>query len=333
VIDLSIIIPNYETEDCLAECLDAIGGAKQVHPELAFEVIVVDNGSRDESVARARESSLRPRLIAWARNRGFAAAVNAGLRIRRGRHVLLLNSDVRIAADLLTAGVAMLDAKSDIGVLGPALFHPDGRPQRSVHPLPSLQTEFLPDIFLRWIRPTGFARRASARPPADAPQDVEAIRGAVFFIRGDLLEKVGLFDEGYFFFLEETDYCARVRAFGARVSYLETLRAYHRLGASSKRRQPLVTRIEFHRSLYRFLRRWRGPHQARIARVWRLLRNMFSVLLLAVPALIFPRARERAVERIGLLLWHLQGCPAEPTLAQGLQVGRTALEDPVRDQP
>ena len=73
---------------------------------------------------------------------------------------------------------------------------------------------------------------------------VEAVRGAVFFIRGDLLEKVGPLDEGYFFFLEETDYCWRVRAAGYRVLYCDTLRALHLLGASSKRRAPLATRIE-----------------------------------------------------------------------------------------
>lgn len=321
--DLTIIIPSYEAADCLSECLAGIEEAERAHPELALEIIVVDNGSRDDSVTRVRESRLCPRLIAWVRNRGFAAAVNAGLRLRRGRHVLLLNSDVGISRDLLAEGVAILDEKSEIGVLGPALFHPDGRPQRSVHALPGLQTEFFPEVLLRWFRPAGFAKRGSVRPGTVGPRDVEAIRGAVFFIRGELIEKVGLFDEGYFFFLEETDYCARVRASGARVAYLDSIRAQHRLGASSKQRAPLATRIEFHRSLYRFLARWRGPRRARIARAWRLIRNMIGLGLLAAPALIFPPVRARVAQRAGLVLWHLRGCPGEPTLAQALERART----------
>ena len=80
MIDLTIVIPSYEAQDCLTECLAAIRDAERAHPELALEVIVVDNGSRDESLARARESVLAPRLIAWVRNRGFAAAANFELR-------------------------------------------------------------------------------------------------------------------------------------------------------------------------------------------------------------------------------------------------------------
>ncbi|MBJ21690.1 MAG: hypothetical protein CL933_19965 [Deltaproteobacteria bacterium] len=333
MIDLTIVIPSYEAQDCLTECLAAIRDAERAHPELALEVIVVDNGSRDESLARARESVLAPRLIAWVRNRGFAAAVNAGLRIRRGRHALLLNSDVRVAPDLLVGAVAVLDDETEIGVLGPALFHSDGRPQRSVHASPGLLTEFVPDFLLRRFRPAGFARGGPADETTARPRDVEAVRGAVFFIRGELLEKIGLFDEGYFFFLEETDYCARVRASGARVAYLERLRAQHRLGASSKHRAPLATRIEFHRSLYRFVARWRGPGSVRVVRFGRLFRNLISVLLLSVPAIFFTRARVRAAERIGLLLWHLRGCPAEPTLAHELQRARMVTADSAEGHP
>ncbi len=330
MIDLTIVIPSYEAEECLRECLDAIHDAQRAHPGLELDVIVVDNGSRDASVARVRESVLAPRLIAWVRNRGFAAAVNAGMRIRRGRHVLLLNSDVRVGPDLLSRGVAILDSSSEIGILGPALFHPDGRPQRSVHALPGLQTEFIPEVLMRWFRPAGFVSRTRSGGMAAALRDVEAVRGAAFFIRGELLEKVGLFDEGYFFFLEETDYCARVRASGARVAYSDTLRADHRLGSSSTRRAPLATRIEFHRSLYRFLARWRSPRSARIARVWRLIRNALGVPALAALGIFFAPARARAAERGGLLLWHLRGCPLEPTLAEGLL--RSGAERAARDR-
>jgi GT2 family glycosyltransferase len=318
MIDLTIILVSFETADLLTDCLDSVTAARAAHPELNLEVIVVDNGSRDDSVDRAAASALRPRLVAWVRNRGFAAAVNAGLRLRRGRHVLLLNSDVRVDPDLLVDAVSILDQNPDIGVLGPGLLHPDGRAQRSVHPLPGWQTEWLPEVMLRKLRPGGFSDRRGRRVVDRGLREVEAVRGAVFFVRGQIFEKVGLFDEGYFFFLEETDYCARVRAAGHRVVHCESLHAMHRLGASSKQRSPLATRIEFHRSLYRFLSRWRGPVAMQVARRLRTFRNTLSVLLLTLPALVSGTARGRLAERWGLLLWHFRGCPAEPSLTDAL---------------
>ena len=262
LIDLSVLIASYENAELLGACLDALRRARDAHPEIELEVIVVDNGSRDASVARARASGLPVRVVALVRNRGFAAAVNLGLRIRRGRHVLLLNSDALVEPDVLARAVALLDRDDEIGVLGVALLHPGGRAQRSVHAFPSLSTELLPDAWVRaWrrARDPGRGRRPQSTSDRLASirsgiRDVEAVRGAVFFVRGSLLEALGELDEGYFFFLEETDFCWRVRASGHRVVYDPALRATHQLGASSKARAPLATRIEYERSLDRFLR-------------------------------------------------------------------------------
>jgi hypothetical protein len=146
-------------------------------------------------------------------------------------------------------------------------------------------------------------------------RDVEAVRGAVFFMRGELLEKVGFLDEGFFFFLEETDYCWRVHAAGYRVVYCDALRAMHQLGASSKRRAALATRIEFHRSLYRFLERRRGRSIGALVTAVRLVRNAFGVIGLLVVAVGSNRGRSRLAERWGLILWHLRGLPREPEFA------------------
>ncbi len=229
--------------------------------------------------------------------------------------MLLLNSDVRVAADLFARGVSILDERPEIGVLGAALVHPGGRPQRSVHARPSLATEIVPAPLLEWLRPGGAEVRRQREDPI---REVEAVRGAVFFVRGEVVEKVGPFDEGYFFFLEETDYCERVESAGFRVAHASALRAIHALGASSKQRARLETRIEFHRSLYRFLERRRGRSVARFAQLWRSLRNVVVVLLLTPLAVCSRSVRSRWQERAGLLLWHLRGCPTEPSLAWAL---------------
>ncbi len=313
-VDLSIVIASHGTAGLLAACLASIEQARDASPAIELETIVVDNASPDDSVACARSSCLAPRVLAYARNRGFAAAVNAGVAFARGRYVLLLNSDVEVPLRLLADAVALLDEELRIGVLGPALVHPDGRPQRSVHVLPGLDSELLGEGMARRLRRR---ERDHAGPPV-AWRDVEAVRGAVFFVRKELFEKVGSLDEGFFFFLEETDFCARVRGAGHAVAWVPGWRVPHRLGASSKRRAPLATRIEYLRSLDRALRQHRGPTVARAVALVRFLRAVAGLVVAALPSLFSVAARARNAERLGLVLWHLRGRPPEPSLADAL---------------
>lgn len=326
MIDLCVLIASYEDAELLGACLESLRRARDAHPGIELEVVVVDNGSRDACVARARASGLPVRVVALVRNRGFAAAVNLGLRIRRGRHVLLLNSDALVEPDVLARAVALLDQDDRIGVLGVALVHPGGRAQRSVHAFPSLSTELLPDA---WVRAWRRARAPDRGPRAQSTsggsasvqsgiRDVEAVRGAVFFVRGTVLEALGELDEGYFFFLEETDFCWRVRASGHRVVYVPSLRATHQLGASSKARAPLATRIEYERSLDRFLRIRRGPRVARRVRMIRCARWLAGLLAPALSSPFSQRSRRRLRERGALILWHLRGRRADPVLASVL---------------
>ncbi len=337
MIDLSVVIPSYENAGLLAECLAALARAAAAHPALRIEVIVVDNGSQDGSAAVAQAAALPVRLVALARNRGFAAAVNAGLRLRRGRHVLLLNSDACVAPDVLARGVALLDAHPAIGVVGAGLVHPDGRPQRSAHAFPALASELLPDAWRQALRArrgppiAGDVRALDRALAGDGGRRVEAVRGAVFFVRGSLFESLGELDEGYFFFLEETDFCWRVRAAGHAVVHAAALRATHRLGAIGKARAPLATRIEYERALDRFLRIRRGPRTARLVRHGRAARRLAGLLPLALAGVFSARARRRGRERAGLVLWHLRGRPGEPVLAEALaqaiaRAGRSAGE-------
>ncbi len=316
--DLSVIVASYETPALLATCLSSLEAARREARGLTIEVIVVDNGSRDESVQRALSAPLGPRLVAGVENRGFAAAMNRGLRVARGRHVLLLNSDAEVDGSLLVRAVAVLDADPRIAVLGPALRHADGRPQRSVHLWPSLWTEILGERLLLEARGLGRVMRSA---PPEALLDVPAVRGAVFFLGQGVRANPGWLDESYFFFLEETDYCLRASKAGHRVVYAPGLVAHHGLGASSKARAPLAARIEYHRALDRFLRRHRGETVAGIARFWRTLRQALALPFQALGAFApgsAPSSRARLAERAGLVLWHLRGRPALPSFADVL---------------
>jgi GT2 family glycosyltransferase len=326
LIDLTIVIPSYETRALLLSCLESVEAAREAHPELSVEIIVVDNGSNDASAVAVKARFPHVRLVALVRNRGFARAVNLGLALRRGRAVLLLNSDVEIDCDLLADGIRILDGHPEVGVVGAALTHPDGRPQRSVHRAPGCVTEFLPEFLHGRFGPANLPfARGPGREETNGLRRVEAVRGAVFLIRGKVVDEVGAFNEGFFFFLEETEFCARVRRAGHDIVYADDMKAVHHLGASSKRRAPLATRIEFHRSLYRYLELERGRSIAGCARGWRCLRGGILIILLTIAYPFSSAVRGRMCERWGLFLWHLRGCPREPILADAL-AAESALE-------
>jgi hypothetical protein len=238
--------------------------------------------------------------------------MNAGVARASGRVLLLLNSDARSTPGAIARCLRALDTRPDAAVAGPELRSAGDRPQRSVHAFPSLVSELVPrrirDL-VRWHP----AERASAG--VAEPVAVDAVRGAAFFVRHTAFERFGPLDDGYFFFLEETDFCWRVRRGGASVLYVPGARFVHALGASSKKRAPAATRIEYHRSLYRFVRSWRGLATMRAVIAIRFGRALGTGLLLSALAPFSARQRKRLAERVALLRWHLVGRPDDAGLA------------------
>jgi hypothetical protein len=127
---------------------------------------------------------------------------------------------------------------------------------------------------------------------------------------------VGPLSEEFFFFLEETDWCWRVREAGLRVVHLPRARIAHVSGASSKQKAPGLARIEYHRSLYRFLRKYRGSLPAALIFGVRLAKSGFYVASQAPLAAVYPRHRVRWRAHRDVLLWHLRGCPEAVGLRQ-----------------
>ncbi len=192
--------------------------------------------------------------------------------------------------------------------MGPQLIFPDGRKQNSIHNFPSLLLEIVPRGVLEVLRPR---RYPSKRFSHTEPLVVEAVLGACMFTRREVLDRVGGLPEDYFFFLEETDWCFQIRRAGWTVVHHPDARLIHLHGASTKKRVPLPTRIEYHRSLYLFFRKNHGPAAERAVRGVRLLKLTLGALLSAPLALVSSSQRERLSGRIGLLRWHLAGRPAD----------------------
>jgi len=328
--DLSAVIVTWNGWELLAACLASLDGAVRRAARIGLEVIVVDNGSDDGTPERLAERFPWVACVALPANVGFAAGANAGLRRAAGRNVVLLNNDTVVPGGALEACVAFLDAHPDAGVVGPQLVGPDGRKQNSVHAEPSLVGEIVP----RWLLETLLPRRfPSKRRAHTAPVAVDAVLGACLVVRREVVERVGPLPEGYFFFLEETDWCRAIRAAGFGVWHLPDVRVTHVHGASSKKRDPARTRIEYHRSLYRFFLENRGPAVLGALVVVRVAKSVLHVVVGAPAAFVSRKGRERWRARWRVLAWHFAGMPEgwgmAPAVA-GTGGGRRGVEGGAR---
>jgi GT2 family glycosyltransferase len=314
MIDLSIIVVSWNTRDVLMDCLLSIEREVILRDDdgrIEVETLLVDNGSCDGTVEAVRKRFPFVDVIALPENRGYAGGNNEGLRRARGRYLGLLNSDTIMKRDALERCVRYLDEHVDVGVVGPQLLNPDGSKQNCIHNYPRLLTEIVPKILLETLLPERFPSKRFEHPH---PLDVEAVLGACLLVRREVLDKVGLLPEDYFLFLEETEWCLQIRRAGWRVVHLPKARVVHLYGASSKKRLPAETRIEYHRSLYHFFNKNRGPSVAATVFCMRTLKSVLYVVAEA-PLAVSPGGRGRWWDRARVAAWHLRGCPTDWGLA------------------
>ena len=314
MIDLSIVVLNWNGRQLALDCLDSIDREIRGRSDpgrIETETLFVDNGSEDGSAAAVRARFAWARVVALPRNVGFAAGNNAAVPLARGRHLCFLNNDTAVLRDGFETCVRYLDSHPDVGVVGPQLLHPDGRKQNSIHNFPTLLGELIPRGVLETLRPHRYPSKRFAHA---APLDVEAILGACMFARREVLEQVGGLPEDYFFFLEETDWLYRVRRCGWRVVHHPGAQLIHIHGATTKKRVPLPTRIEYHRSLHHFFRTHRGPRQAALLVALRVAKLLLGTALAAPPAIFSPNQRERLRQRLALLRWYAAGRPTDQGL-------------------
>ena len=238
--DLSVVIVNWNTRDLLRDCLASLLAACD---GLSVEVLVVDNASSDGSAAMVRADFPSVRLIESPANIGFAAGNNLALREARGRHVLLLNSDTLVRGDVLRDSVAWLDAHARAGVMGPLVLNADGSLQPSCSSFPSLR-----NLALQLLGITRIARLDGYRLTGwdrSSPRRVDVVSGAAMFVRRAAMEEVGLLDESFFFYGEETDWCHRFARAGWEVVFVPIPAVTHFGGGSVRalnhRRDVLLT--------------------------------------------------------------------------------------------
>lgn len=208
----SVIIPVWNGADVIASCLDAIASHRDdVAAGQPFEIICVDNASRDDSAAIIAGRYPHVRLLRQPVNLGFAGGVNAGIRAAGGEAVVLLNQDCLPRAGWLRALSAAFEQHPEFGVAGCTIYFADGR---------------LDHAGATMTRPAAFGEHLTE--VGREPRPVEYVTGAAMAIRRSVLDAIGLFDEGFYpAYYEECDFCFRARAHGFEIGYVPAAEITH----------------------------------------------------------------------------------------------------------
>lgn len=219
---VSIIIVNWNGEKVLKECLGSL--KKITYPH--YEIILVDNGSTDGSltVVESYKRDLPITLLTNSKNLGFAPANNQGVKKAKGMYVLLLNNDTKVSADFLSIMVDKMEADPTIGALQPKIYMMD-KPQY----LDNAGTFLTRTGFLQhW----GYGQKDSDEFAHE--RVIFSAKGACLLTRRSIIEKVGLFDEKFGSYFEESDFCWRVWLSGWKVLYYPSTHIFHKVGYTSK---------------------------------------------------------------------------------------------------
>lgn len=234
MVDLSIVIVNYNTRQLLDDCLQSLVAAQR--PSGGVEIIVVDNASADDSVAMVRQKYPQVALIASEQNLGFSAGNNRGVAVANGRYVLFLNSDTRVEPDALVKPVAYMDAHPDVGALTVHLVYPNGQRDPDNHRgFPTPWNALCHFSGLSKLRPNNPKYNGYFQSYADFSQThaVDVIAGSYMLMPMALCRELGGWDETYFFYGEDIDFCYRIRQSGYQIIYYPEVTVLHYKGASS----------------------------------------------------------------------------------------------------
>jgi N-acetylglucosaminyl-diphospho-decaprenol L-rhamnosyltransferase len=254
---LDVVIVAYRCRELLRRCLDAL----LANPaQRQMTVTVVDNDSRDGTVEMVRAEYPQVRLFASDTNLGFSAANNRAIRASGGDYVLALNPDTEVTPGALERLCALLDERQEVGIVGPALEQADGTPDHAAK-------RSFPTPLSALGHFTGVGRRrdsgtlAAYRAPEVAEGPVDAVNGAFMLMRRRALDRVGLFDEGYWMYMEDLDLSYRFAEAGWVTWYEPAVTVRHlKAGTSGKHRSPRLN-YAFHYGMLRFYRSHYAPQR------------------------------------------------------------------------
>jgi len=281
---LSAVIVNWNGAALLARCIESL---RRHANDLCCEIIVVDNGSTDDSLA-ACEGLASVIVLRNGRNLGFGAACNVGVRAARGASVLFLNPDCEVLPGSIERCLAELDNAS-VGACGIALTDAKGSVARSCYHFPT-PVNFVHRIFGLHVLSPRFGDGAMTTWDHLHDADVDHVIGAFYVMRRDLFVRLGGFDERFFVYLEDLDLSRRIRQHGLRIRFLAAPASFHLGGGLSQsikaRRLFYATRSRILYAYKHFSRPQAHAHFGLSLVVEPLARSVHALLRLSASALV-----------------------------------------------
>lgn len=252
--NLSIIIVSYNTSLLLKKCLQSVTKALSFCGRtIKGEVIIIDNASSDDSVKMVKKNFPKVILIANKKNLGFAVANNQGIKISKGKYLLLLNSDTEVEKDAFLKLIEVMEKNRKVGVLGTKLLNVDGSIQPSVGFSPSLVRVFFWMTFIddlpgigRFLTPY----HVEGKEFYKKQQNVDWVTGACFLVRREIIGVAGVLDEKIFMYGEEMEWCYRIKKAGFQILYTPVTPVVHLKGESSTKADTAGIEQEFQSLLY-----------------------------------------------------------------------------------
>jgi GT2 family glycosyltransferase len=282
--DVSIIIVSWNAKAFLLRCLQSL--AKET-ARCRAEIIVVDNASSDGSAEAVEKVFPQVRLICSNKNSGFAKANNIGIKQSCGRYVALVNSDVKVLPGAIERRLVYMNSHPEIGVLGPKVLNADLTLQLSCRKFPTLWNSLCRSLGVDNIFPS------VSFHPHDAVRRVEALSGCFLLARREALEDVGLLDEQFFMYAEDTDWCKRFHNLGWQNVYYPETQIIHYGGASSSNAP-----VKFYLALQRANMQYWKKHHHRLAQAGFFLISLLHQIIRILHGLVLYFLRPASKQEI-----------------------------------
>jgi len=225
--ELSIVILNYNTKALLTNCLDSL---KKISKEANFEVIVVDNGSTDNSVGVIRKSFPWVKVIENGSNLGFAKGNNAARHVVKGSIVLFLNSDTLALPGCLSDTLVYLSKNKNVGAVTCKIVLPSGKLDKDARrsfPTPWVALSHFSGLEKLFPKSKLFAKYWYGYVSVDEIQEVDVLQGAFCMVRKQILDEVGWYSEDYFLDGEDIDLCWKIKEKGWKIVYYPKVSIVH----------------------------------------------------------------------------------------------------------
>ena len=258
-LDVTIIILSFNTKDLTLKCIASIS---KYEPQVN-KIIIVDNNSTDgsaELLTSLTKKNKNLTLVKLKENKGFAAGNNVGIKKVKTKYILVLNSDTEFKRPILRNMLKMLDEDEKIGAVSCKLVYPDGRVQATGGYFPTLPSVFswmtiqdlpLVDNIIKPFHPLREKSIFRSDSFYQKDQDLDWLTGAFFLIRQEIVKKIGLFDENYFMYTEDVDYCYRIKEAGWKIKYFPEFEIVHHGGSSSTKEFSTLSEFEGIKKFYK----------------------------------------------------------------------------------